>query len=124
MTNNFEKKFEEIGELAIELGLDPFPIVYEKIKRSTMFNLCAYGLPTRISHWSFGRSYDHFKAHGEMGLSTFYEIIINNNPSYAFLLDTNTKVQNILIAAHCNGHSHMFKHNFMFENMQKNSLDL
>lgn len=99
-----EKRFQEVTDLAKELGLDPFPVVHEVIERSTMFNICAYGLPTRARHWSYGRSYDHQKTHGEMGLSKVYEIILNNNPSYAFMLDTNTKVQNLFIVAHCAGH--------------------
>lgn len=99
-----EDRIEEILQLAKSLGLDPYPIVYETVERATMFNVCAYGLPTRAGHWSYGRSYDHQKTHGEMGLSKVYEIILNSNPSYAFLLDTNSEVQNLFIAAHCIGH--------------------
>jgi stage V sporulation protein R len=117
-----EKRFQEITELAIELGLDPFPVVHEIIERSTMFNICTYGLPARARHWSYGRSYDHLKAHGEMGLSKIYEVILNNNPSYAFLLDTNTKVQNLFIVAHCSAHSHVFKNNCMFKGSNRNMI--
>lgn len=117
-----EKRFQEITALARELGLDPFPVVHEIIERSTMFNICAYGLPTRARHWSYGRSYDHQKTHGEMGLSKVYEIILNNNPSYAFLLDTNTPVQNLFIVAHCAGHSDFFKHNCMFQGSNRNMI--
>jgi stage V sporulation protein R len=117
-----EKRFTEVTDLARELGLDPFPVVHEVIERSTMFNICAYGLPARARHWSYGRSYDHQKTHGEMGLSKVYEIILNNNPSYAFMLDTNTEIQNLFIVAHCAGHSHMFKNNHMFEGSNRNMI--
>lgn len=99
-----DKRIEEVLQLGVEMGLDGFPIVFETVDRSTMFNICAYALPIRARHWSYGRSYDHQKAYGEMGYSKVYEIILNNNPSYAFLLDTNSEVQNIFIAAHCLGH--------------------
>jgi stage V sporulation protein R len=87
-----------------------------------MHNVCAYGLPTRARHWSYGRSYDHQKTYGEMGLSKVYEIILNNNPSYAFMLDTNSEVQNLFIAAHCYGHSDFFKHNYLFQSTNRNMI--
>jgi len=116
------KRFEEVIEVGLELGIDAFPVVHEIIERSTMFNICAYGLPTRARHWSYGRSYDFQKATGEMGYSKIYEVILNNNPSYAFLLDTNTEVQNLFIVAHCQGHSAVFKNNYMFENTNRNMI--
>ena len=115
-----KKRMQEVIQLASDLGLDPFPVIYETIQRTTMDNICAYGLPTRARHWSYGRSYDHQKTYGEMGYSKVYEVILNNNPSYAFLLDTNSEVQNLFVAAHCEGHSHFFKHNCMFQNTDRN----
>ncbi len=116
------KRMEEIIQLGLDLGLDPFPVVYEVVDLQTMNNLCAYGLPTRARHWSYGRSYDHQKTYGEMGFSKVYEIILNNNPSYAFMLDTNTEVQNLFIVAHCLAHSEFFKHNYMFKNTNRNMI--
>lgn len=116
------KRIKEIEELSREMGLDAFPVVYEIIERSTMFNICAYGLPTRARHWSYGRSYDHLKTHGQMGLSKIYEVILNNNPCYAFMLDTNTEVQNLFIAAHCQGHSYVYKQNYLFKKTNRNMI--
>jgi stage V sporulation protein R len=117
-----EKRREDILQLAKSFGLDPYPVVHEVVERTTMFNVCAYGLPTRARHWSYGRSYDHQKTHGEMGLSKVYEIILNNDPSYAFLLDTNSEVQNLFIVAHCVGHSDFFKNNCMFQSTNRNMI--
>jgi len=108
------KRMEDITQLASELGLDPFPVIFETIEQLTMHNICAYGLPTRARHWSYGRSYDHQKTYGEMGFSKVYEVILNNNPSYAFMMDTNSEVQNLFITAHCLAHSDFFKNNCMF----------
>ena len=116
------KRMEEITELALKLGLDPFPVVFETIDQLTMHNICSYGLPTRARHWSYGRSYDHQKTYGEMGYSKVYEVILNNNPSYAFMMDTNSEVQNLFITAHCLGHSHFFKHNCMFQSTDRNMI--
>ena len=95
---------EDVIRLAKDLGLDFFPVIFETVEALTMHNICSYGLPTRARHWSYGRSYDHQKTYGEMGFSKIYEVILNNNPSYAFMMDTNSEVQNLFITAHCCGH--------------------
>ena len=46
------KRAEEIIQLAKDMGLDFFPVIFETIEASTMHNLCSYGLPTRARHWS------------------------------------------------------------------------
>ena len=43
-----------------------------------------------------------------------YELIINSNPSIAFLMKQNDLFLQILIMAHCIGHSDFFKNNRMF----------
>jgi len=50
-----------------------------------------------ISH----NTYQHQRIQGEMGFSKIYELILNNDPSYAFLDKSNTSTTNLLIAAHC-----------------------
>lgn len=116
------KRVEELEKLAKDLGLDFFPVIFETVSKETMNNICSYGLPTRARHWSYGRSYDHQKTYGEMGYSKVYEVILNNNPSYAFLLDTNSEVQNLFVASHCFSHSSFFKENCMFQKTDRNMI--
>jgi stage V sporulation protein R len=123
MNQNLEKRFEEIEILARKMGLDPFPVVFEEVPRDIIWNVASYGLPIRMGHWSFGRSYVHQKTYGEMGASKIYELILNNNPSMAFLDDTNDDVSNLLIAAHCYGHSDFFKHNMLFAPTNRNMIN-
>jgi stage V sporulation protein R len=111
-----KKRFLEIERLAKAAGLNPYDVHYFEVPASVIYQVASYGLPTRYSHWSFGRSYQHQKAHGEMGYSKIYELIINNDPSYAFLDRNNTDVSNMLVAAHCLAHSSFFKNNIMFQN--------
>lgn len=40
------------------------------------------------------------KASYDYGLSKIYELVINSNPSYAFLLDTNTLLHNKFVVTH------------------------
>lgn len=55
------------------------------------------------------------KASYDYGLSRIYELVINANPSYAFLLDTNSLLANKFVVAHVFGHTDFFKHNVWFE---------
>jgi len=116
------KKIIDIEELAKEEGLDFFPTIFEFVDKDIMLEACSYGLPCRARHWSYGRSYDHQRVYGEMGLSKVYEIVFNNDPAYAFLLNTNPDIINIMVAAHVYGHVHFFKHNCMFESSDKSMI--
>lgn len=123
MTPELERRFEEIEALALKMGLDPFPISFEEVPREIIWDTASYGLPTRMSHWSFGRSFLHQKLSGEMGFSKIYELIINSNPSIALLDETNSDVTNLLIAAHVWGHSDFFKNNLLFAPTDRNIIN-
>jgi len=109
----------DIEILAKEMGLDFFPTIFEFVDKNIMLEACTYGLPVRSRHWSYGRSYQHQKLYGEMGFSKVYEIVFNNDPAYAFLLNTNPDVINIMVGAHVFGHVNFFKNNVMFKNSDR-----
>jgi len=115
MNNTLEERIKILEAMADDMGLDPYPINYEVVSQETMLEIMSYGLPTRARHWSYGQSYEYQKMQGEMGFSKVYEVVLNNNPSYAFLLDTNTNIANTMVAAHVIGHVHFFKNNFLFK---------
>jgi stage V sporulation protein R len=115
MNELLEKRSKWFQEKAIELGLDFFPINFEVVPEEVMLEIQSYGLPTRPRHWSYGQSYEYQKIYGKMGLSKVYEVVLNNDPSYAFLLDSNTDVANTMVIAHVIGHVHFFKNNFLFK---------
>ena len=109
-----EKATERVWEIALELGLDPFPTHFEMVPASIMYEFGAYGLPGRFSHWTHGKAYQRMKLMYDYGLSKIYELVINTNPSYAFLMEGNGLLQNKLVAAHVLGHTDFFKHNMHF----------
>ena len=115
MNEVLQGRLRIINKMAEEIGLNPYDIIYEFVSQDTMLEVISYGLPTRARHWSYGQSYEYQKAQGEMGFSKVYEVILNNDPSYAFMLDTNTDIANSMIIAHVIGHSHFFKNNFLFK---------
>jgi stage V sporulation protein R len=109
-----EEAVAPIWEIAQGLGLDPFPVHYELVPASIMYEFGSYGLPGRFSHWSHGKMYNRMKTQYDYGLSKIYELVINTNPSYAFLMDGNSVLQNKLVMAHVLGHCDFFKNNAYF----------
>ncbi|WP_248924993.1 SpoVR family protein [Paenibacillus hamazuiensis] len=109
-----EKAIETLHQMGAERGLDYFPMRYEICPAEVLYSIGAYGMPTRFAHWSFGKAYQRMKSEYDMGLSRIYELVINSDPCYAFLLDSNSLLQNKLIVAHVLGHSDFFKNNAMF----------
>src|SRR5256886_10198988 len=102
-------------EEAHKFGLDPFPTHFELVPASIMHEFGAYGLPGRFSHWTHGRAYQQLKTMYDYGLSKIYELVINTDPAYAFLVENNSVLQNQVVVAHVLGHVDFFKHNAYFE---------
>jgi stage V sporulation protein R len=109
-----EAAIDQIVALAKGFGLDFFPMRYEVCPADIIYTFGAYGMPNRFSHWSFGKTFHQMKSHYDFGLSKIYELVINSDPCYAFLLDTNSLLQNKLIAAHVLAHCDFFKRNARF----------
>src|SRR5579884_4091296 len=122
-TSDLAVRFDEIEQLSRQEGLDFFDTYFEVVPMDVMHEVAAYGLPTRAQHWSYGKVYNHQKIHGEMGLSRIYEIVLNNDPCYAFLLDSNSDVANMLVAAHVFGHCDFFKNNDYFRGSNRNMVN-
>ncbi len=118
-----EKAIAEITEIATGFGLDPFPMRYEICPPDLIYTFGAYGMPTRFSHWSFGKTFHRMKLQYDLGLSKIYELVINSNPSYAFLLEGNALIQNKLIVAHVLAHTDFFKNNAYFSKTNRDMVE-
>src|SRR5579862_5379517 len=105
----------KIERLAAQAGLDFFPTIFEILSYDQMNEIAAYGgFPNRYPHWRFGMEYERLSKSYEYGLSKIYEMVINNNPSYAYLLEGNSLVDQKLVMAHVCAHVDFFKNNFCF----------
>jgi stage V sporulation protein R len=117
---------EKICEIAKGYGLDWHEIAYETINYHEMIGAMSYhGMPSHYSHWSYGKSFErtHFMYNtGNEGLP--YELIINSNPSIAYLMLENPLYLQILIMAHCVGHSDFFKNNRTFKDTDADTVTL
>ncbi len=119
-----EKGLEQIWEIATnKFGLDPFPTRFEIVPATVMYEVGSYALPGRYSHWTFGKAYHKMKTMYDFGLSKIYEVVINANPSYAFLLENNSLLQNKLVIAHVLGHVDFFKRNVYFSQTNRRMVD-
>ena len=106
---------EKIEKVARGFGLDFFPTIFEILTYDQMNEVAAYGgFPSRYPHWRFGMEYEQLSKSYEYGLSKIYEMVINNNPSYAYLLEGNSLTDQKLVMAHVFGHVDFFKNNFCF----------
>jgi stage V sporulation protein R len=120
---DLENAIEKIWGIARRMGLDPYPVNFELVPASIMYEFGSYGLPGRFSHWSRGKAYYRMKTEYDYGLSKIYELVVNTNPSYAFLMEQNDILQNKVVVAHVLGHTDMFKHNIYFKHTPPNMID-
>jgi stage V sporulation protein R len=118
-----ERAIERIWEIGRGFGLDPFPTNFEIVPSAVMYEIGSYALPGRYSHWTFGKAYHRMKMMYDFGLSRIYEVVINSNPSYGFLLETNSPLQNKLVIAHVMGHVDFFKNNVWFSKTNRRMVD-
>src|ERR1700752_1483904 len=118
-----ENAVEQIWEVARRFGLDPYPTNFEIVPATVMYKVGSYALPGRYSHWTFGKTYHRMKTMYDFGLSKIYEVVINTNPSYGFLLETNSPIQNKMVIAHVLGHVDFFKNNTYFSKTNRRMVE-
>lgn len=114
------KELEEwnvrIEKKATEFGLDYYPQEFEIVGFNEMLAYEAYvGMPSKYPHWSYGKAYEKNKTLYSLNLTGLpYEMVINSNPSLAYLMKENTLLLQILTMAHVYGHNDFFKNNRLF----------
>ena len=97
---------------AADYGLDFFPTIFEVVDADQLNAIAAYGgFPTRYPHWRFGMEFERLKKGYDYGLQKIYELVINNDPCYAYLLASNHMTDHKLVMAHVYGHCDFFKNN-------------
>ena len=105
-------------------GLDFFETIFEIVDYKKINEIAAYGgFPTRYPHWRFGMEYERLSKSSEYGLSKIYEMVINNDPSYAYLLEGNNLVDQKTVIAHVYGHVDFFKNNYFFSKTNRRMVD-
>ena len=100
-------------------------VIFEMLDYQQMNEFASYGgFPKRFHHWSFGMTYVEQSKGYEYGLHKIYEMVINNNPVYAYLLEDNSPVDQKLVMAHVYAHADFFVNNVYFRYSNRKALDL
>ncbi len=109
---------------ARDYGLDFYPTIFELVDADQLNAVAAYGgFPTRYPHWRFGMEYEQLSKGYTYGLQKIYELVINNNPCYAYLMRSNGLVDQKLVMAHVYGHCDFFKNNYWFSQTDRKMMD-
>jgi stage V sporulation protein R len=114
----------EVEAYAKEYGLDFYDTVFEVLDYDELSEIAALGgFPTRYPHWRFGMEYEQLSKGYRYGLQKIYEMVINNDPCYAYLLRCNQRVDQKLVMAHVYGHNDFFKNNICFSRTNRKMMD-
>ncbi len=116
---------EETCELAASYGLDFYEVIFELVDADELNMIASYGgFPTRYPHWRFGMEYEQLSKSYAWGLSKIYELVINNDPCYAYLMRSNSMTDQKLVMAHVYGHCDFFKNNLWFSRTSRKMMDI
>jgi stage V sporulation protein R len=87
LTPELETFRKQICKIAKDSGLDFYETIFELIPYNTLNEIAARGgFPIRYPHWRFGMEYEQLSKSYEYGLSKIYELVINNDHCYAYLM--------------------------------------
>ena len=124
LPREIEKWRRKIEEYARAEGLDFFETVFEMVDFDQMNQIAAYGgFPQRYPHWRFGMEYEKLRKQHGYGLGKIYEMVINNDPCYAYLLNDNELVDQKTVMAHVFAHCDFFKNNRWFSKTSRKMMD-
>ena len=115
---------DEMEAVAASYGLDFYETIFEMLDYEELSMFAAYGgFPVRYPHWRFGAEFDELMKGYSYGLQKIYEMVINTDPCYAYLLNCNSLTDQKLVIAHVYGHCDFFKNNAWFAPTNRRMLD-
>lgn len=124
LPRDLEAMKEEIEGYAHEVGLDFPEVRFVMLNFDEMNKVAAYdGFPSRYPHWRFGMEYERMRKSYAWGLHRIYEMVINTDPCYAYLLTSNLPIDQKLVMAHVYAHADFFKNNLWFAHTNRRMLD-
>ncbi|MFD1598228.1 SpoVR family protein [Halobellus rarus] len=113
--DRLEEPVREAAALARKLGLDPYPVNYWVVDHDEMNQLIAYGgFQARYPHWRWGMTYDRQRKQDQFGMGKAFEIVNNDDPSHAFLQESNTLADQKAVITHVEAHADFFRNNEWF----------
>ncbi len=111
-------------EAARSVGLDFFEVLFEPLDARDVNAVAAWGgFPQRYASWRFGMEFERLHKSYSYGLSKIYELVINNDPTIAYLVRSNSFMEQKLVMAHVFGHADFFRHNVWFAPTERHMVD-
>lgn len=115
---------DRIYEIAKEDGLDFCDIEFDIIPDQKMLEIMSYRVPGNISNWKYGRDYEKLRTFQEkVRYSLPFEMVINSNPSRAYIMKNNTFAIQVLVMAHVVGHVAFFTMNQHFQRTKRDIIN-
>jgi len=115
IAEELEAPVEEAGNLARKFGLAPYDVNYWIVDYDEMNELIAYGgFQKRYPHWRWGMQYDRQQKQGQFLGGKAFEIVNNDNPSHAFLQESNEIADQKAVITHVEAHADFFANNEWF----------
>jgi stage V sporulation protein R len=125
LTPELARHRDNARDLAAHYGLDCYEVIFEVVDYDELNMIASYGgFPTRYPHWRFGMEYQQLSKSYTYGLSKIYELVINNDPCYAYLMRSNSITDQKLVMAHVYGHCDFFKNNLWFSKTSRKMMDI
>lgn len=119
-----EEPVEEARALARKLGLDPYPVNYWIVNQKEMNELISYGgFHTRYPHWRWGMKYDRQRKERRYLGGKAFEIVNHDDPSNAFLQESNSIADQKAVITHVEAHADFFANNEWFHLFHQNDIN-
>jgi stage V sporulation protein R len=115
IAEELEEPATAANDLAEKLGLEPFDVNYWVVDYDEMNELIAYGgFQKRYPHWRWGMGYDRQQKQRQFLGGKAFEIVNNDDPSNAFLQESNEMADQKAVITHVEAHADFFKNNEWF----------
>ena len=103
----------EIERQTLRHNLPHREIIYVILDFEEMSEVIArHGFPVVPHNWQYGQESLYWKKYRKYGLGIVYELVVNTDPIYAYLLDCNSLTVMKSVMTHVTaGHAHIFDHN-------------
>lgn len=115
IADELEEPVREANELAKKLGLEPYPVNYWIVDNDEMNQLIAYdGFQERYPHWRWGMKFDRQRKTNQFIGGKAFELVNNDDPSNAFLQESNSTADQKAVITHVEAHADFFANNRWF----------
>lgn len=106
---------DELNQLSEDLGLSPNSVNYWLVDHDEINQLAAYdGFQTRYPHWKWGMKYVERKKKDAYFGGKIFELVNHDEPSNAFLQESNSPQEQKSVIAHVEAHADFFANNEFF----------